>query len=95
MKEKLKVLVLADHLYSPSGVGTQTRFMVEHLLKTGEYSFICLGGAVKHDNYQPQKFDQWGDDLTIFPVDGYGTQEMMRSIIRTERPDILWLSCMG
>jgi len=90
MKEKLKVLVLADHPYSPSGVGTQTRFMVEHLLGTGEYSFICLGGAVKHQDYNPQKFEQWGDNLVVYPVDGYGTQEMIRSIIRTERPDILW-----
>ena len=90
MKEKLKVLVLADHPYSPSGVGTQTRFMVEYLLGTGEYSFICLGGAVKHNDYKPQKFEQWGDDLVVYPVDGYGTQEMIRSIIRTERPDILW-----
>ncbi|MBV03464.1 MAG: hypothetical protein CML45_03620 [Rhodobacteraceae bacterium] len=90
MKEKLKVLVLADHPYSPSGVGTQTRFMIEHLLGTGDYSFICFGGAVKHEDYKPQKFEQWGDDLVVYPVDGYGTQEMIRSIIRTERPDILW-----
>jgi len=90
MKEKLKVLVLSDHPFSPSGVGTQTRFMIEHLLGTGEYSFVCLGGAMKHHDYKPQKFDQWGDDLVVFPVDGYGTQDMIRSIIRTERPDILW-----
>jgi glycosyltransferase involved in cell wall biosynthesis len=90
MKEKIKILVLADHPYSPSGVGTQTRFMVEHLLQTGDYSFVCLGGAIKHENYQPQKYEQWGDDLIIHPVDGYGTQEIVRSVIRTEKPDILW-----
>ena len=90
MKEKLKVLVLADHPFSPSGVGTQTRYMIEHLMQTKEYSFVCFGGAVKHNNYQPQKFEKWGDDFIIYPVDGYGTQEMVRSIIRTEKPDILW-----
>lgn len=90
MKKKIKVLVLADHPFSPSGVGTQTRYMVEYLLNTGDYSFICFGGAVKHKDYSPQKYEKYGDDLVVYPVDGYGTQEMLRSVIRTERPDILW-----
>ena len=90
MKDKIKVFVLADHPFSPSGVGTQTRYMIEGLLETGEFSFICFGGAIKHDDYKPQKFEQHGDDLIIYPVDGYGTQEAVRSVIRTEKPDILW-----
>ena len=24
------------------------------------------------------------------PVDGYGSQEMIRSVLRTEKPDVLW-----
>ena len=90
MKKKIKVLVLADHPYSPSGVGTQTRYMIEGLLDTGEFSFVCFGGAIKHNDYSPQKSDKYGDDLVIFPVDGYGTQESIRSIIRTEKPDMMW-----
>tara|TARA_R100000008_G_scaffold21543_1_gene11334 strand:+ start:12198 stop:13448 length:1251 start_codon:yes stop_codon:yes gene_type:complete len=90
MKKKIKVFVLADHPFSPSGVGTQTGYMVKSLLNTGDYSFICFGGAVKHTDYSPQRFEEFGDDLTIYPVDGYGTQESVRSLIRTERPDILW-----
>jgi len=90
MKDKIKVLVLADHPFSPSGVGTQTRYMIEGLLQTGEYSFICFGGAIKHTDYKPQKTEVYGDDLIIYPVDGYGTQESVRSIIRTEKPDMLW-----
>ena len=87
MKEKIKVLILADHPYSPSGVGTQTRFMIEHLLETGDYSFICFGGAIKHNDYEPQKFEKWGDDLVVYPVDGYGDHDRVRSVLRTERPD--------
>ena len=26
----------------------------------------------------------------IYPVDGYGTQDMIRSVIRQEKPDIVW-----
>jgi len=90
MKKKIKVFVIADHPFSPSGVGMQTRYMITSLLKTGDYSFICFGGAIKHQDYEPQKFEEYGDDLVVYPVDGYGTQESVRSIIRTEKPDLLW-----
>ena len=62
MKEKIKVFVIADHPFSPSGVGTQTRYMIEPLLKTGKFSFICFGGAIKHEDYNPQKLEQYGED---------------------------------
>ena len=60
--KKTKIMVLSDHPLSPSGVGTQTKYMIEALLKTGRYSFTCLGGAIKHHDYTPQKVDPWGDD---------------------------------
>jgi len=87
---KKKILVLSDHPLSPSGVGTQTKYMIEALLKTGRYQFICLGGAIKHRDYTPQKVDPWGDDFKIFPIDGYGNHEIIRSVLQKERPDALW-----
>ena len=87
---KKKILVLSDHPLSPSGVGTQTKYMIEALLKTGRYEFICLGGAMKHNDYTPQKVEPWGDDFRIFPVDGYGNHEIIRSVLQKERPDVLW-----
>ena len=89
--EKIKVLVLSDHPLSPSGVGTQTNYMVTTLLRTNKFKFICLGGAVKHKDYTPVRTEEFGDNLIIYPVDGYGTQEQIRSLIRSERPDILWI----
>ena len=89
MKKK-KILVLSDHPLSPSGVGTQTRYMIEALLKTGRYEFICLGGAMKHQDYSPVKVDPWGEAWRIFPVDGYGNHEIIRSVLQKERPDALW-----
>ena len=87
---KKKILVLSDHPLSPSGVGTQTKYMIEALLKTGRYQFVCLGGAMKHKDYTPQKVEPWGDDFRIFPVDGYGNHEIIRSVLQKERPDALW-----
>tara|TARA_R110000824_G_scaffold67912_5_gene175903 strand:+ start:4927 stop:6219 length:1293 start_codon:yes stop_codon:yes gene_type:complete len=89
MKKK-KILVIADHPLSPSGVGTQTKAFIEALLKTGRYSFLCLGGAIQHNDYTPQKVDPWNDDWRIFPVDGYGNHEMIRSLLHKEKPDALW-----
>ena len=89
MKKK-KILVIADHPMSPSGVGTQTKYMIQALLKTGRYQFLCLGGAVKHADYTPQTVQPYGQDFRIFPIDGYGTHELIRSILQKERPDALW-----
>ena len=88
--KKTKIFVIADHPMAPSGVGTQTKYFIEALLETGRYKFICFGGAMKHENYNPTKTDKWGEDLVIIPVDGYGSQENVRSLIWTEKPDILW-----
>ena len=89
MKKK-KIVVLSDHPLSPSGVGTQTRYMIEALLKTGRYKFICLGGAVKHKDYNPVKVEPYNDDWQIYPVDGYGTPEIIRSVMVKEKPDAIW-----
>jgi len=88
--KKTKILTLSDHPLSPSGVGTQTRYMIEALLKTGRYEFICLGGAMKHHDYTPVKVEPWNDNFRVFPVDGYGNHEQIRSIIQKEKPDVLW-----
>ena len=87
---KKKILVLSDHPLSPSGVGSQTKYVIEALLKTGRYSFICLGGAIKHHDYQPQMIEPWNEDWRIIPIDGYGSHEILRSVIQKERPDVLW-----
>jgi len=90
VKKKIKILMVADHPLAPSGVGNQTRYICEALLRTGKFSIVNLGGAVKHHSYTPQSVEGWAEDWKIYPVDGYGSQEVIRSVLRTERPDILW-----
>jgi len=90
MTKKIKVLTLGDHPLSPSGVGSQTKYVCEALLGSGKFSIVSLGGAIRHNDYTPLRVDPWGDDWRIFPIDGYGTPEMIRSVLRTEKPDILW-----
>ena len=63
-KKKLKVFVISDHVLAPSGVGTQTNYMIKGLLATGDYQFVCFGGAIKHENYRPLRFNEFGEDLS-------------------------------
>ena len=90
MSEKKKILVISDHPMAPSGVGTQTKYFIEALLATGRYKFICLGGAMKHEDYTPQKVEGFGDDWIIQPVNGYGDQQIIRSALAQEKPDLVW-----
>ncbi len=89
--EKIKVLVLADSPLAPSGVAGQTRYMIEGLLKTGRYQFVNMGGAIRHPDYTPIRVEEYGDDWIIYPVDGYGTQDQVRSFIQSFKPDIVWI----
>ena len=88
--KKIKILTLSDHPLTPSGVGTQTRNVIEGMLRTGKYQFISFGGLIKHQDYRPIKTEEFGDDWIIIPVDGYGTQESIRAILWSEKPDMIW-----
>jgi len=88
--KKIKVLTMSDHPLVPSGVGLQTRFLIDGLLKTGKYQFISFGGAIKHEDYRPIKVTDYGDDWVIYPIDGYGNPVLMREVLDVEKPDAIW-----
>ena len=90
MSDKIKIFTISDHPLSPSGVGTQTKYIIEGMLKTGKYQFVSFGGAIKHPAHDPQHTEEWGHDWVIWPVDGYGNADMVRAMIHQQKPDILW-----
>jgi len=90
MSDKIKIFTISDHPLSPSGVGTQTKYMIEGMLKTGKYEFVSFGGAISHPDYNPQKTEKWDEDWIIWPVDGYGNPDQVRAMIGQQKPDILW-----
>lgn len=85
---KKKILMLSDHALSTSGVGCQSRYLIDGLIKTGRWSVRQFGAAVKHANYKNVVIS---DDFVIRPVDGFGTPEMLRQALALERPDVLLL----
>ena len=85
---KKKILVLSDHALSTSGVGTQTRHLIEGLLEKGGYTFRQFGAALKHHDYRTIVVN---DDFIIKPIDGFGNPDMLRVTLATEKPDALFL----
>lgn len=88
--QKIKVLTISDHPLLPSGVGTQTKYMIEALLKSEKFQVLSLGGAVKHPDYTPARTPEHGDNWVIVPVDGYSNPEQLRGHILGYKPDIVW-----
>lgn len=85
---KYKILVLADHALSTSGVGTQTRHLIEGLLKKGCWSFRQFGAALKHNDYRTVVVN---DDFIIKPIDGFGSPDLIRVTLATEKPDAIFI----
>lgn len=90
LTKKIKILTISDHPLLPSGVGTQTKYVIEALLNTGKFDIISMGGAVKHQDYTPKRVEGFKGEWLIFPVDGYGNAQIVQTFIREHRPDILY-----
>jgi len=84
--KKKKILMISDHPLSISGVGCQSRFLVNGLINTGKYTFRSLGCAKRHKNYETIKVNE---DFVIKPIDGFGNPELIRYLLFTERPDAI------
>jgi len=93
---KKKILLLSDDLRMSSGVGTMSK---EFVLGTAHhYDWVQVGGAIKHPeagkvvdmNKSIQEETGVKDaSLTIYPISGYGSPEILREILNREKPDAI------
>ena len=92
-QKKLKILTISDHPLIPSGVGLQTRYVIEGLLATKKYKFISWGAAIHHPDMNPQNVfpEKYNGDWVIFPTNGYGDREKMRQFLLNEKPDAIFI----
>lgn len=96
--ERKKILLIADDIRVHSGVAQIAR---EFVINTcHHYDFACVAGAVKHpdkgkklDISESMKELAGVDDacVSLFPTDGYGNLEVIRSIIQLESPDAIFI----
>ena len=93
---KKKILLLSDDLRMSSGVGTMSK---EFVLGTiHHYDWVQMGGAIKHPeegkvfNMDDNTRKETGIEdafLKIYPISGYGNQELLRNLINIENPDAI------
>ena len=93
---KKKILLLSDDLRMSSGVGTVSKNFV--LGTIHKYDWVQAGGAIKHpeegkivDMNESVRKDTGIKDasLKIYPISGYGSQELVRNLINIEKPDAI------
>ena len=96
--ERKKILLICDDIRVHSGVATVAREMV---LNTAQhFNWVNIGGAINHQQ-KGQRFDLSKDTDTntgltdssvfIYPVDGYGNADLIRQLIKSEKPDAIML----
>jgi glycosyltransferase involved in cell wall biosynthesis len=93
---KKKILLMSDDLRMSSGVGTMSK---EFVLGTiHHYDWIQVGGAIKHpeegkivnmDESIRKETGVADAKLTIYPISGYGSQEIVRELMTRENPDAI------
>lgn len=88
--KKITLLTISDHPLLPSGVGTQTKYVIEALLNSGKFNVISLGGAIKHQDYTPQKVEGFPGFWEIFAIDGYGNPSMVNQFIKDRKVDMIY-----
>ena len=94
-KKKKKILLMSDDLRMHSGVATVSKDIVFETLN--EYDWVQIGGAIQH----PEKgkivdmskgLEEFGIKdgyLRVYPVDGYGNEDILREVIALENPDAI------
>lgn len=93
---KQKILLLSDDLRMHSGVATMSRELV--LGTVANYDWVQIAGAIQHpdkgkvinmDAASAQITGVPDAKVTLYPVDGYGNEELLFNIIEREKPSAI------
>ena len=96
--QRKKILLITDDIRLPSGVGNIGKEIVIHTAH--HYNWACVGGAINHPD-KGKRFDLSPDtnqtcgieDASVFlyPSDGYGEPNLLRTLIKLESPDAIMM----
>jgi glycosyltransferase involved in cell wall biosynthesis len=96
--ERKKILLICDDIRVHSGVATVTREIVFHTAQ--HFNWVNLGGAINHPEAGKRlDLSQSINEATgltdastfMYPVNDYGTPDLLRQIIKIEKPDAIML----
>ena len=96
--ERKKILLICDDIRVHSGVATVAKEIVLHTAQ--HFNWVQLAGAIKHPD-KGKVFDLSTDtnnvsglgdaSVKLYPVDGYGNPDLLREIIKMEKPDAIFI----
>ena len=96
--KRKKILLICDDIRVHSGVATVAKEIVLHTSQ--HFNWVQLAGAIKHPD-QGKKFDlslevnkETGLDdsnVILYPTEGYGNQDLVRQLIKIEKPDAIFI----
>jgi len=96
--ERKKILLICDDIRVHSGVATVAR---EIVINTAQhFNWVNIAGAIQHPE-KGKRFDISADtnknagiddsSVFLYPVDGYGTPDLLRQFIQSEKPDAIMI----
>jgi glycosyltransferase involved in cell wall biosynthesis len=96
--KRKKILLICDDIRVHSGVATVAKEIVVHT--ANHFNWVQIAGAIKHpengkvldlskDTNNLLKIDD--SSIKLFPVDGYGNEQILRELLKIEKPDAVML----
>jgi hypothetical protein len=96
--QRKKILLITDDIRLPSGVGSIGKEIIIHT--SHRYNWVNIGAAIGHPE-AGKRFDVSGDtnsiaeiedsSVMIYPNNGYGDANLLRTIVNIEKPDAIML----
>jgi len=96
--QRKKILLITDDIRLPSGVGNIGKEIIIHT--SHRYNWVNIGAAIGHPE-AGKRFDVSGDtnniariedsSVMIYPNNGYGDANLLRTIVNIEKPDAIML----
>lgn len=97
-ENRKKILLITDDIRVHSGVAQVAR---ETVLNTcHRYNWVQIAGAIKHPEAGKRldisedtnkKTGVEDSSVILYPTDGYGSEDMVRALIKEEKPDAIFL----
>ena len=96
--QRKKILLLCDDIRMTSGISTMAREIV--IGTAHRFNWVNIGGAIQHPD-KGKRFDLNGDtnqhagitdaSVYLYPIDGYGSPELIRQMMEIEKPDAIMM----
>ena len=97
-EKRKKILLMCDDIRTHSGIATVAKEIVTHTAH--HYNYLNVGAAIKHPE-KGKMFDLSESinsilnipdaDVRIFANDGYGDPDLLRQILKQEKPDAVFI----